>query len=232
MPKVFQVLNGFCYWLTPYSSVDETIGRYPPDCLFVEAPDYVREGWGYLEENDGVPLEGDDRFIKPTAPEGFIYDDETGTFFPESELPVILENEKNDKQNENKMRFAEYLATHPLTWVDGKVYGVTLEDQSEIALNLQQYQIQVQAGVENPILEWHAMKEPCAPWTLENLSALAMAISAHVYPWFQKMNEYKGEIFACETREEVAAINLDYSDPSDENEEENPVEETTEEVVE
>jgi hypothetical protein len=43
-------------------------------------------------------------------------------------LVCDLDNAKDMKQEENKTLFAEYLASHPLTWVDGKQYGVTSED--------------------------------------------------------------------------------------------------------
>lgn len=211
--KVFQILNNICYWQTPYRTVAETIGKYPADVKFVEAPDYVHESWGYQEEDaDGNPITGDDRFIKPTPPEGWEYDEESGTFYPVDQLPVMLAEAQEQKQNENKMRFAEYLKKHPLTWTDGKTYGVTLEDQQEIELNLSQYQLQVQAGIENPVLEWHAQHEACKPWTVENLTALAIAISQYVYPWFQKMNLYKEQIYSAETREEVYAIDLVYEE--------------------
>jgi len=70
--------------------------------------------------------------------------------------------------------------------------------------------MQVSAGVENPVLEWHASKEACTPWSFENLTALALAISAYIYPWFQKMNEYKAQIYACQSKAEVDAIEIVY----------------------
>lgn len=211
MAKIFQIFNDMCYWETPFASLDETVGKFPEDVKFVEAPDYVNEQWGYLEEDEeGNPIEGDARFIQPTAPDGWIYDVDLGAFIEIDKLPVILNNAKMAKQEENKARFANFLANHPLTWTDGKTYGTTLEDQSEISLNLTQYQLQVSAGVEHPILEWHAAKEACTPFSYENMLALTLAISSYVYPWFQKMNEYKEQIFAAETMEALKAIDLVY----------------------
>lgn len=82
--KVFQIFNGICYYdITPLCpTVNDTVGKYPPAVLFVETPDYVFEGWGYDESK-----EGDARFIKPVPPEGWIYDDASGCFFPE-EMPT------------------------------------------------------------------------------------------------------------------------------------------------
>lgn len=240
MAKVFQIMHDMCYWQTPYSSIEETVGKYAEDIKFVEAPDYVNEQWGFIDEDeDGNPIEGDARFIKPVAPEGWYYDDETGAFVEIAQIPVMLANAKNAKQEENKAKFANFLSNHPLTYIDGKTYGVTLEDQSEITLNMTQYRLQVEAGIENPTLEWHASKEACTPWTYEDLSALTLTISAYVYPWFQRMNEYKEQIFACTEVTEVNAIDLDYRTEeeiavalAEEAERQAETEETVEEVAE
>ena len=61
--KLFQVLNNVCH--SDYSM--ETLAsiklKFSPEIVFVEAPDYVFEGWGY---QDGV-------FAKPIAPEGWTW---------------------------------------------------------------------------------------------------------------------------------------------------------------
>lgn len=82
--KIMQILNGWCHWdATPqFSTLQDVEGRFAPDIQFVEAPDYVFEGWGYDET-----AEGDARFLKPTAPEGWLYDEKTGTFYHEGEEP-------------------------------------------------------------------------------------------------------------------------------------------------
>lgn len=82
--KCFQIEGNICYWdaTRQFPSAESTIGYFPPALLFVDAPDYVFEGWGYDEEK-----EGDERFIKPTPPEGWLYDDKTGTFYQEGYDP-------------------------------------------------------------------------------------------------------------------------------------------------
>lgn len=137
-------------------------------------------------------------------------DTETG------ELVCDLDNAKHMKQEENKTLFAKYLVSHPLIWVDGKEYGVTEEDQSEISLNINQYQIALQSGVDTPTLEWHARHEECTPWTLEQLIALSMSISQTVYPVYHKMQQFKTAIFGCTTIDELEAIELQYEDKQDE----------------
>lgn len=77
--KIFQILGGICHWdaSNVISSLDEAAERFAPDIVFAEAPDTVYEGWGF-----DASAEGDARFIKPVPPEGWLYDDETGTFYP------------------------------------------------------------------------------------------------------------------------------------------------------
>lgn len=76
--KVFQIVGNVCYWdaSKQFPSLESTIGHFPPSVLFAEAPDYVFEGWGYDET-----AIGEERFLKPSAPEGFEYDEQTGTFY-------------------------------------------------------------------------------------------------------------------------------------------------------
>ena len=138
----------------------------------------------------------------------YYYDPSTGEF------SCNLEEAQYAKQEENKIAFASYLASHPLTWVDGKQYGITQEDQSEIALNINQYQVAVAAGIENPTLEWHAKQEECQPWSLEQLSALSLAIAEVVYPKYHQMQEYKTAIFATTSIAELNAIELNYETDS------------------
>jgi hypothetical protein len=76
--KIMQIFQRFCHWDATASVGDiDTARQRFPGLLFVEAPDYVFEGWGY-DDN----LSGDARFIKPVPPDGFLYDDASGTFYP------------------------------------------------------------------------------------------------------------------------------------------------------
>lgn len=159
----------------------------------VNSPNAVR-----IIEIDEVPSN--------VTPNLYKFDNETQSFV----YRYSLDEAKELKQEKNKMLFAEYLASHPLTWNDGKEYGVTMEDQSEISLNLSQYQIAVQTGIESPTLEWHARHEECEPWTLENLVALSMSISAAVYPMYRKMQQYKISIYGATSLEELDKVELSY----------------------
>lgn len=77
--KIFQIEGNLCHWdaTNQFPTLESLADCFPPDLLFVEAPDYVFEGWGYA----------DGEFIKPEIPEGWLYDDKTGTFYPEHEDP-------------------------------------------------------------------------------------------------------------------------------------------------
>lgn len=114
-------------------------------------------------------------------------------------------------QNYNNESLARYLASHPITWTDGKQYGVTQEDQQEISLNLMQYQIAVAAGL-SPTLEWHAIHEQCREFTQEELSALALAISEYVYPLVRKNQEYKTQIYAAKSISQLEEMVFNYEE--------------------
>lgn len=163
-----------------------------------------------LNQSNAVKVLEIETIPSDVTPNYSIYNQEDGIFTSD------LDQAKYDKQEENKKLFAEYLATHPLTWVDGKEYGITQEDQSEISLNLNQYQVALAAKVENPTLEWHARHEECVPWSLEQLSALSLAISNVVYPKYHLMQEYKTQIFEADSIDKLKAIELNYEDTDSE----------------
>lgn len=117
---------------------------------------------------------------------------------------------KSARQAENKAALAAWLAAHPLTWADGKQYGVEEQDQNELALNLMQYQVNKAAG-QPAVLEWHAQKEECRAFEEAEYTALSMAISAYVYPYRRYQEKVKAAIYAAETTEAVEAVVIDYA---------------------
>lgn len=127
-----------------------------------------------------------------------------------------LKETQDMKQEQNKVLFAKYLADHPLTWSDGKEYGITMEDQLEISLNLNQYQSAIQAGIEStPKLQWHAKHEENVDWTFNDLVNLQNEITKAVNQIYKICQNYKTMIYAATTHEEVAAIDLLYGDESE-----------------
>lgn len=128
----------------------------------------------------------------------------------QADRPDPLPQAKANRQAENKAALASWLVSHPLTWADGNTYGVTEEDQSEMALNLQQYQLQVAAG-RDVELEWHTQKKMCHTFTQEQYTALSLAIIDYVYPYLRYQEAVKEAIYGAQTVEEVAAIVIDYA---------------------
>lgn len=122
---------------------------------------------------------------------------------------VDLDALRAAKQEQNKKALADWLAAHPLTWTDGKVYGVTEQDQTEMAINLAQYQLAAAAG-QPAVLEWHAQKQQCHTFTIDEYTALSLAIAAYVYPYRRYQEQVKAAIYAVESEAEIGAIKIDY----------------------
>lgn len=173
------------------------------------------ENW----EDDGwipVPPEFEEIAVANSPYLNVTYDGETITnieaYTPEPE-PVDLAAVQQARQTENKAALAEWLAAHPLQWTDGKTYGVTEEDQQEMALNLMQYQVAVQAG-QPAVLEWHAQKEACRTFEQSEYVALSLAIADYVYPYLRYQESVKEAIYQAQTAEEVANVKIDYASVS------------------
>lgn len=152
--------------------------------------------------------------------------------------PIILEEEKIKKQEENKKKMAEFLSNSYVEF-NGKQYGVSEEDQTEMALNYMQYQISTAASLP-ATLEWHAKKEACVIFTEEDFLSLTMLIKNFVYPYMNLMQQHKEEIYACTSIDELNAIDLVYklettgTDEIDESDEvvKGEIDDTTEDVSE
>lgn len=94
--KIFQIFafpgttDYLCHWdaTGKFPTLASASGKFAPDVVFVEAPDYVFEGWGY-----DPAAGGDARFIQPPLPTPsswisesgveyhWVYDAATGTFY-------------------------------------------------------------------------------------------------------------------------------------------------------
>ena len=136
--------------------------------------------------------------------------EELAAWEAEHPAPVVdLDALRAAKQEQNKQALADWLAAHPLTWTDGKVYGVTEEDQNEMAINLAQYQLAV-AAEQPAVLEWHAQKKQCHAFTIEQYTALSLAIAAYVYPYRRYQEQVKAAIYTAESEAEIHAIKIDY----------------------
>ena len=121
---------------------------------------------------------------------------------------LTLDEYKNYLQEKNKTALAEFLADQSVEF-NGKPYGVSEEDQNEMALNFMQYQALTSAG-QQVTLEWHSKKSACETFTAEEFVQLTAMIKAFVYPYFQQMNVIKQQIFSSTSREELDKIEIKY----------------------
>lgn len=121
---------------------------------------------------------------------------------------LTLDEYKNYLQEKNKAALAEFLASQSVEF-NGKPYGVSEEDQNEMALNFMQYQALTAAG-QQVTLEWHSKKSACETFTAEEFVQLTAMIKAFVYPYFQQMNVTKAQIFSSTSKEELDKIEIKY----------------------
>lgn len=147
---------------------------------------------------------------------GMIYNADTGEFkepevVPISPMPEDIEGAKVYKVAESKEKLAEWLASHPMTYKDGKQYSVTAEKQSLLNGNLSSYE---RAQGANPSinypLKWNATGEECTEWEYENLVGLSLAIAAYVAPKVAEQQAIEIAINACSTIEELNGIVIAY----------------------
>lgn len=121
---------------------------------------------------------------------------------------LTLDEYKNYLQEKNKAALAEFLASQSVEF-NGKPYGVSEEDQHEMALNFMQYQALTTAG-QQVTLEWHSKKSACETFTAEEFVQLTAMIKAFIYPYFQQMNVTKAQIFSSTSKEELDKIEIKY----------------------
>lgn len=121
---------------------------------------------------------------------------------------LTLDEYKNYLQEKNKTALSEFLAGQSVEF-NGKPYGVSEEDQNEMALNFMQYQALTTAG-QQVTLEWHSKKSACETFTAEEFVQLTAMIKTFVYPYFQQMNVIKQQIFSSTSRQELDKIEIKY----------------------
>ncbi|MGO5030103.1 hypothetical protein [Candidatus Agathobaculum pullicola] len=114
------------------------------------------------------------------------------------------------KQEQNKKALADWLAAHPLAWTDGKVYSMTEQDQTEMAINLAQYQLVATAG-QHTVLEWHGQKQQYRTFEIEQYTELSLAIAAYVYPYRRYQEQVKAAIYTAQSKEALDAIEINCS---------------------
>ena len=122
---------------------------------------------------------------------------------------MTLDEYKIYKQELNKQALSEFLDSSYVEF-NGKQYGVSEEDQNEMAMNLIVYQLYQKLSLPS-ILEWHAKKEQCSTFTEEDFTTLIVKIKTLVYPYVQHCQLIKSQIFNAMTKEEIDGITIDYN---------------------
>ena len=120
-----------------------------------------------------------------------------------------LEEEKAARIAQSKADLDAYLLAHPLTWTDGSQYAITREKQQQLTAKILSATLAAQTATPYA-LTWNATGQECAPWTLENLAALAFAIDARVTALVSYQQAKEVAMQAAATAEALAAIEVDY----------------------
>ena len=106
---------------------------------------------------------------------------------------------------------AEWLATHPMQFTDGKYYSVTEEKQALLNGNLASYERAKSVGIEYP-LKWNSTGSSCLEWEYNDLLTLSLTIAAYVAPKVAIQQNIELDIKACETIEDINAVVIDYDE--------------------
>lgn len=124
-------------------------------------------------------------------------------------VALTLEEIKAQRIRQSKDDLDAYLEDHPITWTDGNRYSITREKQQQLTSKILSATIAAQTSTPYT-LTWNATGEECAPWTLENLAALAFAIDARVTALVSYQQAKEVAMREAETMEALAAIEVDY----------------------
>ena len=203
--KIFQIVNGICYYdATPvHPALADTVGKYPPDVLFVEAPDIVREGWGYDETQTG-----DARFIQPTPPAGWQYDEDTGTFY-QGELYSPHKQRKIDEMNQACANAITAGCDVELTDGTTEHFALTAEDQ----INIATAEKAVQSGAT--AFPYHADGKLCRMYPAADIMKIIHAATAHKTYHTTYFNHLKTYIERMEDKSEIQAVVYGVALPDD-----------------
>lgn len=149
-----------------------------------------------------------------TVSVGMLYNADDGTFaypkiVPDKPVIIDLDSIKSAKIIESKAKLAEWLNTHPMLYTDEKYYSVTEEKQTLLNSNLASYERAEKIGMVYP-LKWNAVGEECVEWSYTNLTKLSLAIAAYVGERVSRQQVLETQIRACETLEELEAIEVYY----------------------
>lgn len=177
--------------LDGWAQIDEGIGDRYNLCQ----SNYFENG---LYTSDGIP----------------IYKLENGKPVERSEDEINedrLPNLKSEKILKSKSDLQNYLANNPILWSDGEYYGITSEKQQWLTGKL--VAAQAASSTEQTIdLTWNSVGEVCKPWTLEELTALGLAIEKRVTALVTYQQKKEKAISSASSVAEVESITVNYDE--------------------
>lgn len=176
--------------------------------------DWIGDADWVLDDNDEKDAEIEEKIISmyPNF-ELVISDDGSKIIDVVATEPIVTEEQINEYKNkriiESKTKLAEWLATHPMLFTDGKYYSVTEEKQALLNGNLASYERATELGVEYP-LKWNATGSECESWNYNDLLLLSLSIAAYVAPKVAIQQSIEIAIKDCDTIEEIESIDINY----------------------
>ena len=123
---------------------------------------------------------------------------------------------KEYKILQSKQNLEEYINSYKLTsschaGIESE-YSITAEKQQYLSAMIMTTQMMQQAGIPYQP-SWNAAGQECTyDWTLEELTQLAMEIESVVRPLVSQQQAMEVAINACNTQEEVMAIDVTFED--------------------
>lgn len=128
---------------------------------------------------------------------------------------MMLPEAKRFKIKESRQALADYLETHPVSYVHNgymQQFSCTSEKQSYLQAMILTSTMAAQAGVPYQP-SWNAVGEPCSyDWTIADLQGLAMVIEAAVRPRVSIQQDYEKNINAVASVEALMGMIFNYDD--------------------
>jgi hypothetical protein len=162
------------------------------------------------KENDNIIVLSNDGSIyeEPAEPEPI---EPSEPYVPsEEELFLQLENAKKNRADQSKTELDKFLEENPYLFEDGKYYAVTKEKQGLLGNAIAIYQMKIQAGYTDAIIKWNSTGEECTEWSIENITALALAIAKYVEPLVAQQQSIEVQINDFTSIDELSSMVIAY----------------------
>ena len=180
-------------------------------CSLYPNTDWIGNADYILDDEKDAELE--EKIVELYPNFDFVFNEEGNITDVVKTEPVITEEQineyKQNKINESKIKLAEWLNSNPMQFTDGKFYSVTEEKQALLNGNLASYERATKAGIDYP-LKWNSTGDECTEWSYEDLLTLSLSIAAYVAPRVSAQQALEIQIKNCTTMEELESIEIKY----------------------